>query len=64
MKNLLHKIASVFVVCAALVAFTACNDDDGKVKKPQVSSELVGSRTTLKKCPTSGAVSLRGFIWK
>lgn len=42
MKNLLHKIASVFVVCAALVAFTACNDDDGKVKKPQVSSELVG----------------------
>ena len=43
MKNLLHKIASVFVVCAALVAFTACNDDDGKVKKPQVSSELVGS---------------------
>lgn len=66
MKNLLHKIASVFVVCAALVAFTACNDDDGKVKKPQVSSELVGSycRTILKKCPTSGAVSLRGFIWK
>lgn len=45
MKNLLHKIASVFVVCAALVAFTACNDDDGKVKKPQVSSELVGSYT-------------------
>lgn len=43
MKNLLHKIASVFVVCAALAAFTACNDDDGKVKKPQVSSELVGS---------------------
>lgn len=43
MKNLLHKIASLFVVCAALVAFTACNDDDGKVKKPQVSSELVGS---------------------
>lgn len=45
MKNLLHKIASVFVVCAALAAFTACNDDDGKVKKPQVSSELVGSYT-------------------
>ena len=37
MKNLLHKIASVFVVCAALAAFTACNDDDGKVKKPQVT---------------------------
>lgn len=44
MKNLLHKIASLFVVCAALVAFTACNDDDGKVKKPQVSSELVGNK--------------------
>lgn len=55
MKNLLHKIASVFVVCAALVAFTACNDDDGKVKKPQVSSELVGSYTPhYKEVPDEG----------
>ena len=67
MKNLLHKIASVFVVCAALAAFTACNDDDGKVKKPQVSSELVGSYMPhyFKEVPDEGgAVSLRGFIWK
>lgn len=55
MKNLLHKIASVFVVCAALAAFTACNDDDGKVKKPQVSSELVGSYTPhYKEVPDEG----------
>ena len=65
MKNLLHKIASVFVVCAALAAFTACNDDDGKVKKPQVSSELVGSYTPhyFKEVPDEwGGEDSRGYL--
>lgn len=31
MKNILRRIASAFIVCAALTAFTACNDNDDKL---------------------------------
>lgn len=30
MKNFLHKIAYVLVMCAAMSAFTACSDSDNK----------------------------------
>ena len=54
MKNLLHKIASVLVVCAALIAFTACGDDTKKGEEA-VTGTLTTETTALKF--TSGTYS-------
>ena len=34
MKNFVHKITCVLVMCAATVAFTACSDSDNKGDGP------------------------------
>lgn len=47
MKNFLHKIASVLVVCAALAAFTACGDDNKGGNGP-VTGTLTAEATALR----------------
>lgn len=45
MKNILRKAASLFIVCTALVAFTACNDDD-KQDQGKLTPETTDFRFT------------------
>ena len=45
MKNILRKVASLFIVCTALVAFTACNDDD-KQDQGKLTPETTDFRFT------------------
>jgi len=57
MKNFVHKITCVLVMCAATVAFTACSDSDNKGDGP-VTGTLSVETGALKF--TSGAYS-KGF---
>lgn len=54
MKNFLHKIASAFVVCATLLAFTSCGDDNEGGNDP-VTGTLTVEATALRF--TSGTYS-------
>lgn len=45
MKNILRKAASLFIVCTALAAFTACNDDD-KQDQGKLTPETTDFRFT------------------
>lgn len=45
MKNILRKAASLFIVCTALVAFTACNDND-KQDQGKLTPETTDFRFT------------------
>lgn len=45
MKNILRRAASLFIVCAALAVFTACNDDD-KQDQGKLTPETTDFRFT------------------
>lgn len=47
MKNFLHKIAYVLVMCAAMSAFTACSDSDNKGGGP-LTGTLSSARRSSK----------------
>lgn len=58
MKNFLHKIAYVLVMCAAMSAFTACSDSDNKWAVALLTGTLSVETGSLKF--TSGTYS-KGF---
>ena len=56
MKNFVHKITCVLVMCAATVAFTACSDSDNKGDGPVTGTLSVAVSYTHLTLPTNREV--------